>query len=236
MGHPDRQPAQRPADRELLHRYAVWHVLRRLRQRNRGADTTYGQLDMVRQRVRAAIGLLDWLRSRGLTLATCRQADLDTWLTSNDVSHRAEAGHFVRWAISQRINPNLQFAATRWTGPARPLDQESAGTKPNGCCTTTPSTPTTASPGCCSCSTPNDPRRSADSPSTTSTPDDDTVKLRFGTVPIVLPEPLATLGRDLAATRRGHAVLGDHGTSRWLFPGGQPGRPISADRLGHACA
>jgi hypothetical protein len=30
-----------PDDKELLHRYAVWHVLRRLRQRNRGTDTTY---------------------------------------------------------------------------------------------------------------------------------------------------------------------------------------------------
>jgi len=48
----------------------------------------------------------------------------------------------------------------------------------------------------------------------------------------VLPEPLATLTRDLIATRRGHAVLGDRGVSRWLFPGGQPGRPVSADRLG----
>ncbi|MGH3613646.1 MAG: hypothetical protein ACRDRK_13855 [Pseudonocardia sp.] len=45
----------------------------------------------------------------------------------------------------------------------------------------------------------------------------------------MLPEPLATLTRDLAGTRRGH---GAHDTSRWLFPGGQPGRPVSADRLG----
>ena len=35
----------------------------------------------------------------------------------------------------------------------------------------------------------------------------------------------------LIATRRGHAALGDQGTSPWLFLGGQPGRPISADRL-----
>ncbi len=36
---------------------------------------------------------------------------------------------------------------------------------------------------------------------------------------------------DLAASRRGHAALGDQGSSPWLFPGGQPGRPISASRL-----
>ena len=27
-------------------------------------------------------------------------------------------------------------------------------------------------------------------------------------------------------------MLGDRRTSPWLFPGGQPGRPVSADRLG----
>lgn len=60
----------------------------------------------------------------------------------------------------------------------------------------------------------------------------DTVTICLGSVPITLPEPLATLTRNLAATRRGHAVLGDRGTSPWLFPGGQPGRPVSTDRLG----
>ena len=48
----------------------------------------------------------------------------------------------------------------------------------------------------------------------------------------MLPEPLATLVRDLITHRHGHAALGDQGTSPWLFPGGQPGRPISAYRLG----
>lgn len=113
-----------PSEKELLHRYAVWHLLRRLRQRNRGTDTTYGQLDAVRQQVHAALGLLDWLHTRGLTLATCRQADLDTWLTSADASYRITTGHFVRWVIAQRINRNLRFDATRWAGPARPLDHE----------------------------------------------------------------------------------------------------------------
>ena len=32
-------------------------------------------------------------------------------------------------------------------------------------------------------------------------------------------------------SRQGHAAIGDQGTSPWLFPGGQPGRPISAFRM-----
>ncbi|WP_330358800.1 hypothetical protein [Streptomyces chartreusis] len=51
------------------------------------------------------------------------------------------------------------------------------------------------------------------------------MRLRLGHEPVVLPEPLAGLALQLVATRRGHATLGDQGASRWLFPGGQPGRP-----------
>jgi len=221
-----------PEDKELLHRYAVWHLLRRLRQRNRGAHTTYGQLDTLRQRVRAAIALIDWLHGRGRTLTSCSQADLDAWLTSTDVSHQAQVGHFVRWTISQNINRGLRFAATRWTGPARPLDHEQrwqqakrllhddtldAGDRVAGLLVLLYA----QRPAAISRLTTDD-----------ATISDGTVEIRLGSIPVQLPEPLATLTRDLVATRHGHAVIGDQGTSRWLFPGGQPGRPVSADRLG----
>ncbi|TQC41884.1 hypothetical protein EEB14_52030 [Rhodococcus sp. WS4] len=58
------------------------------------------------------------------------------------------------------------------------------------------------------------------------------IDLRFGSVPITMPEPLSALITDLITTRRSHAVLAAGTASPWLFPGGQPGRPISADRLG----
>jgi hypothetical protein len=48
---------------------------------------------------------------------------------------------------------------------------------------------------------------------------------------VVSPDPLAEIVRRLAATRGGHAAIGDHSTSPWLFPGGRAGRPISAHRL-----
>ena len=57
------------------------------------------------------------------------------------------------------------------------------------------------------------------------------VRLRLGREPVVLPEPLGTLARRVATARRGHAAIGDPGTSPWLFTGGQPGRPISGLRM-----
>jgi hypothetical protein len=77
-----------PDQQQLLHRYAVWHLLRRLRHRTQaqGTDTTHSQLVAARQRVRAAIVLLDWLTVHGLTLATCRQGDLEAWLAGEEAT------------------------------------------------------------------------------------------------------------------------------------------------------
>jgi hypothetical protein len=61
---------------------------------------------------------------------------------------------------------------------------------------------------------------------------DHEVRLRLGREPVVLPEPLAGLTLQVVASRRGHAAIGDKGASPWLFPGGQPGRPISSYQLG----
>ena len=59
----------------------------------------------------------------------------------------------------------------------------------------------------------------------------DGVRLRLGRVPIHLPEPAATIARTVLANRKGQAAIGARQPSPWLFPGGQPGRPISADGL-----
>ncbi|WP_406423556.1 hypothetical protein [Streptomyces sp. NBC_00842] len=77
--------------RKILHRYATWHLLRRLRRRSRGREITHYQLTVARQHLRAAVYLLNWLESQNLTLATCRQTGLERWMTSDDVRLRQGA-------------------------------------------------------------------------------------------------------------------------------------------------
>jgi hypothetical protein len=60
---------------------------------------------------------------------------------------------------------------------------------------------------------------------------DGTVQLHLGRVPLKLPEPVASIALAVAANRKGHATIGAAGPSPWLFPGGQPGQPISGARL-----
>jgi hypothetical protein len=224
-GRPD------PDEQQLLHRYAVWHLLRRLRLRTNRSETTHSQAAVVQQHVRAAISLLDWLTSRGLTLASCQQGDLDAWHTSDDATHRREAGHFVRWAKSQKLT-QLEFPAVRWGGPSGVMDADTRWEQARRLLHDDTVRPENRVAGLLVLLYAQRPaaisRLTLDHVDAT----EHEVRLRLGHEPVVLPEPLAGLVLQLVATRRGHAAIGDQGTSRWLFPGGQPGRPISAYQLG----
>lgn len=220
-----------PHQQHLLRRYAIWHLLRRLRRRTGDAETTHTQYAIVRQHVRGAITVLNWLTDNDLTLATARQPDLEAWLAGDQATHRREAGHFVRWAAKNKLT-TLEFAAVKWNGPTDVIDSDARWDQARRLLH-------------------DDTLRAeervaglfvllyAQGPAAISRlrldhvhTDADQVRISFGTEPIVLPEPLATLVTDVVGTRSGHAVLGDDQTSRWLFPGGQPGRPISSSRLG----
>lgn len=217
--------------KQMLHHYGLWHATRRLRRRNNGAHATYGQARCVQRNLKAAITLLDWLTARGLDLATARQGDLDTWLTSGHPAGRREAGNFVRWAKAQKLT-SLDFAATRWDGPSGIIDDESRWEQARRLLHDDTTKPEDRVAGLLVL-------LYAQTPATISRltldhvqADGTNVRLRLGREPIVLPEPLASLVLQLVASRHGHGALGDQGTSSWLFPGGQPGRPLSAYQLG----
>src|SRR6266702_3990022 len=112
-----------PQEKEILHRYAAWHVLRRLRHRIRGTHATHRTASVPRRNITAAVTFLTWLTARGLTLASCPQGDLDEWTAAASISQRGPAGHFIRWARNQKLT-SLSFPATRWAGPTRVIDAE----------------------------------------------------------------------------------------------------------------
>lgn len=176
----------------------------------------------VKRQIRATIGLLEWLRDRGVTLASCDQGHLDAWLAAEGATLRRDVGHFVRWARANKLT-NLELPAVRWSGPSEPIDAErrwdharwllrddtvEGGDRVGGLLVLLYAQ-----------------RASVISRLTVDDVDQHgtDVRLHLGTRPVVLPEPLGRLVLDLVATRRGHATVGDLGTSRWLFPGGQPG-------------
>ncbi|KZF17837.1 hypothetical protein [Rhodococcus sp. EPR-134] len=223
--------SQQDSDRrKVLHRYVVWNLVRRLRDRNNGRRTSRQQSLRVRSHARAAVAFLDWLDRHERTLDSCRQADLDQWLTDDTGAYRYETGTFIRWAHANKLT-TVYISAKRWNGPTDPLDEQHRW---------------------------NTARRLrhddtlkaedrlaglllllyAQGPSTISRLtvehlhiDDRGALIYLGRAPIHLPEPVAELARTTVANRKGHATIGALTPSPWLFPGGQPGRPISTDRL-----
>jgi hypothetical protein len=219
-----------PEQRQLLHRYAVWHLLRRLRQRNNNTHATHAQVVTVQRHLRAAIALLDGLATRGRALTGARQADLDAWLTSDQARHRREAGHFVRWARQHKLT-SLEFPATRWHGPTRPIDTEARWAQARWLLHDHTVNTIDRVAGLLVLLYAQTPAAISRLTLEHAEATGRQVHLRLGREPVALPEPLAGLLLDLLARRRGHAALGDRGTSPWLFPGGRPGQPISAYQL-----
>jgi hypothetical protein len=219
-----------PDEQYLLRRYAIWHLLRRLRSRQHGADITYGQTTVVKSHVRVAVELLDWLAQRDLTLASCDQRHLDDWLASDGATRHGDAGHFVRWTAAEKVT-RLELPAIRWTGPAGPMDADRRWAQARQLLFDDTIDTADRVAGLLVLLYAQRAAAIARLTVTHVHHDHDNVRLSLGDRPVVLPEPLGPLVLDLVATRRGHATLGELGTSPWLFPGGQPGRPISADRL-----
>jgi hypothetical protein len=220
-----------PDQRQILHRYANWHLMRRLRSRNNGRPTTQQQYAVVHQHTRAATILLDWLTSQHLTLATCGQGDLERWLSGDEASHRYQAGHFIRWAAGQRLT-TLSLPATRWHGPTRILDDQARWDAARDLLHDDTLAARDRLAGLLVLLYAQPVARISRLTTDQVTTDDTTVTIRLGTAPIVLPEPVAELTRQLLTGKRGHATTGAGHPSPWLFPGGQPGRPISATHLG----
>jgi hypothetical protein len=219
-----------PERRKLLYRYLNWHLVRRLRTRNNGRAVSRQQFIRIQRLARGAIALLDWLEAHGLALDSLRQADLDRWLTDENATYREEAGLLIRWAHTNKIT-SIRIGTTRWSGPTRPLDHQhrwdtarcllhDADLKPED--RLAGLLILLYAQGVSAIS-----RITLDQIHT----DPDQISIRLGRVPIHLPEPVATLARTVVANRKGHATIGAQTPSPWLFPGGQPGLPISTQQL-----
>ena len=150
-----------PERRRLLHRYLIWHLVRRMRSRNNGKPATRQQALLTRRLARGAIVFLDWLDTAGLTLGTCRQADIDQWLASGQAATAKKPDGSSAGRTPTGSPPAIFPPPPGGPGPLPSSTARAAGTPPASSCTTTNSSPRTASPGCSSCSTPRASPRSA---------------------------------------------------------------------------
>ncbi len=88
--------------RQLVERFATWHVLHRLRRFADRGPVTEKQTQQARAEIRQAIAFLAWLRERGLLLAACRQAEVDAWYAGAYTARRLTHA-FLRWAMRNKL-------------------------------------------------------------------------------------------------------------------------------------
>lgn len=224
-----------PAQRQLIDRFARWHLLRRLRRHGRDGAVPTGAFLNAKQSTTMAIGLLAWLDQRGAALATTTQHDLDTWFATGP-STRRHAVRFLYWAQDQRLlrNVTVRPAASAGNGPALSATQRLEHLR-------RVLRDETMQPAhrlvavlvlLFGQSLSKIVRLTLDDVIV----NDDHVLLRLGSTGVELPEPVAALVTTFLADPRYRRNTAANPDTHWLFPGIKPGQPLhlhSARRMLH---
>ncbi|MEU1800762.1 hypothetical protein [Streptomyces sp. NPDC019937] len=206
-------------ERRVLHGYAIWHHLRRLRQRVRGRQLTVDQDQNLRIHINATIQFLDDLAGRGVLLDACTQSDVDDFM-AHRATYPSRTAHFVRRAVAHRHAHDLTSPATRWAGPSGPHDEDRRWEVARRLLHEGDAPTADWVAGLLLLLyaqhvntirhlTVDHVQRDGDKP-----------KILLGDRPIVLPEPLDGLMEKLIAGRRGHTLVDAQGPGS--FPVGCP--------------
>lgn len=217
-----------PEHRRLVHTFATWRVMRRLRRsaEARSAPRTYTA--HARLKINTAAGFLTWLATKDTALTDCHQADIDEWLTTGP--RACHVRDFLTWAADHshcdeftipgpaRHTGTATDPDQRWAQLARLLHDDSLDTVDRVA-------------GCLLLLFGQQQSRIATMTTDQVISRDGEVFIRFGRHEVPIPPPLETLLLELINHGKPHVGIGSPPGSRWLFPGLLPGRPITASRL-----
>lgn len=219
-----------PTERRIVHSFASWYHLRRLRQESERHHITAGQAERAHDTIRVAIKLITWLHDQGRSLATCTQRDIDRWLADKPITHH-HARSFIVWTTQRGHTHDLEIPPLarndkitrvdddrRWDMIRRLLHDDTLALEDRVA-------------GLLVLLYGQSLSRIVQLTRDQILIKPTGIQLVLGAKPLDLPAPLGNLARQLAARRHGHAVVGRTDDHPWLFPGGAPGHPVSSSRL-----
>jgi hypothetical protein len=213
----------------LIRRFATWEVLPRLRARAEKKPITPAGRRHAGDQVKHATAFLQWLSGHGLTLSTCRQADIDGWHAKHNEHGRNTIRAFLQWCMTSRLTGRFRLPAAV-TRQAAPLpDHERVGQL--GRLLTGHDLPLRARVAAAIVLLYAQPlsrvvRLTLDD----VIHDGDQVLLRLGEPPSPVPRPIADLLLSWIDNRDNmNTATNRH--SRWLFPGRRAGQPMQPDAL-----
>jgi hypothetical protein len=217
-----------PEHRRLVHAFATWQVMRRLRRTSQTRRRPRTYTAHARNTIGAAARFLGWLGARGTALPGCRQADVEDWLATGPgawyvrdfLAWAARHGHCQAFAVPrppQRAGTAIS-ASQRWDLAARLLRDDSIEV-------------TDRVAGCLVLLFGQAMTRIAALTTSQVTRHHDGVTIQLGQHDVPVPGPLGGLLLTLIADGKPYTGIGSPADSKWLFPGLLPGRPITAKRL-----
>jgi len=219
-----------PDHAQIVQRFATWHVLPRLRAQAEKKPITPGSRCHAGDQVKRATDFLQWLSARGLTLTTCRQADIDTWHTEHTGHTQGTLRTFLRWCAASRLTSDFRLPAAV-TGPAPTPLPEHHRLDLLGRMLTNHDLPLRSRVAAAIVLLYAQPlsrivRLTIDD----VLHDGDQVFLRLGTPPSPVPDPVADL---LLAwvDKRDNMNTATNRDSRWLFPGRRANQPMQPRTL-----
>jgi integrase len=217
--------------RDIARRFIRWHLLRRMNAQD--GEVSEGTFLRSKQTTTVAIAFLNWLTEHDIVLPDLTQHHLDRWQAGGP-STREIASRFLGWAITAKlIDPDLRMTPhRRGTSAKLPAAEQDQALHA-----------VLASSATTEALSPRDRlalilvlmfgqqiedvvQMSWDQVDLS----DDPITLTIGEHPIQLQppldEPLRRLQADPAV-----AKTAAHVATRWLFPGGSLGRPVTAAHL-----
>ena len=223
-------PRYSPEAQQLLHGFATWHHLRRIRQAAVAGTLVPGTIRTAKQEITVAGQLLTHLHVNGIAAQQLQQADIDAWLAGGP-STRYTARTFVRWAGATRRLPALTFPH-RKTRSSATIDQAQRLRLLNSCFQqhTAPVAHRVAAILLLLYAQPVtriSRLRTADIADSGID-----MAITFDTDAVPVPPPIAQLMRQHLASRPNMQTAANP-TSPWLFPGLRAGQPLTADRMNH---
>ncbi|WP_331746746.1 site-specific integrase (plasmid) [Streptomyces halstedii] len=214
-------------ERRILHGYAHWRLLRRLRQRVKpGESTTRQQYLNIRRLLAAAVAFLDWLSEQGRTMATCTQSDVDVYVPPKGIRPK-ETIAFLHWALAQGHASGIVPPRRVQHRVSGPFDEDKRWAVARRLLHDKGLRPADRVAGLVILLYAQQLSAVIRLKADQVTEDDGKLLLHLGPSPIRLASPLDQSMQELLATRRGRSLLGAPADSPWLFPGNRPGQHIS---------
>ena len=216
--------------RRPVESFARWHHLRRIRSLSRDGKPTRGPVHSAKQEITETIKFLTWLKfTHERTVASCVQADIDTWLADGPTTRHAIRTFFV-WAVKNRTCTNITIGFRQAkTVPLLTQGQRLAMLK--ACLTDNIYTLhyRVAATLLLLYAQPVVKIAAMKSTDVVLTPDGPRLSLAEGD-PAPVPEPFASLLTEHLASRP-NMRTGSSSGSEWLFPGYRPGQHIHPNTL-----